>query len=106
MRALDWMTLNDVWLTTVGADGVTRYTVPQPPMYTNPGESGVSSPAVVNDVVFVSTTKPGLYALDAATGLCLWPASGLTPTDYILGPAIYGDNVVVGSGNTILVYSL
>ena len=105
MYALDSKTLADAWTTAVGADGVTRYTVPSPPMYTTPQEVGLSSPAVVNDVVFVSTTKPGLYAFDAATGLCLWSAGGLIP-GYPLGPAIYGDYVVVGSGNTLNIYSL
>ncbi len=105
MCALDWKTLDDAWTTTVGADGVTRYTVPSPPMYTTPQEVGLSSPAVVNDVVLVSTTKPGLYAFDAATGLCLWSAGGLAP-GYPLGPAIYGDYVVIGSGNVLNIYQL
>ncbi|HEY3036495.1 MAG TPA: PQQ-binding-like beta-propeller repeat protein, partial [Streptosporangiaceae bacterium] len=104
VRALDWTTLNDAWPTTVGADGVTRYTAPGP-LYANPGEVGLSSPAVVNDVVFVSTDRPGLYALSAATGLCLWSAGGLSP-GYILGPAVYGNMVVVGSGSSVKVYSL
>ena len=104
VRALDWTTLNDAWPTTVGGDGVTRYTAPGP-LYANPGEVGLSSPAVVNDVVFVSTDRPGLYALSAATGLCLWSAGGLSP-GYILGPAVYGNMVVVGSGSSIKVYSL
>jgi outer membrane protein assembly factor BamB len=112
MRALDWNTLNDAWTTAVGADGVTRYTVPKPPMYTTAGEVGLSSPAVVNDVVFVSTGNPGLYALDAATGLSLWFARDLVTgpggsgSSYILGPAIYGDAVVIGTANSINIYSL
>jgi len=73
-------------------------------MYATP-EAGLSSPAVVNDVVFITTSKPGLYALDAATGLCLWSASGLTG-DFVLGPAIYGDFVVVGAGNMLDIWSL
>jgi outer membrane protein assembly factor BamB len=109
MRALDWNTLNDAWPTVVGADGVTRYTAPSPPMYTAAGEAGLSSPAVVNDVVFVSTTKPGLYALDAATGHSLWFDRDLPVTpraSYLLGPAIYGDYVVIGAGNKLNIYSL
>jgi outer membrane protein assembly factor BamB len=110
MRALDWNDLSDAWTTAVGPDGVARYTVPRPPMYTTPNEAGLSSPAVVNDVVFVSTSKPALYALDAATGLCLWVAPGLgspSPATYTLGPAIYGNSVVVGSLNGNLnIYSL
>jgi len=104
VRALDWTTLNDAWPTAVGGDGVTRYTAPGP-LYANPGEVGLSSPAVVNDVVFASTDRPGLYALSATTGLCLWSATGLSP-GYILGPAVYGNMVVVGSGNSVKVYSL
>jgi outer membrane protein assembly factor BamB len=113
MRALDWDTLNDFWFTStdnVGGAHVKRYTVPRPPMYTTPGEAGLSSPAVVNDVVFISTSKPALYALDVATGLHLWTAPGLgapTPDTYMLGPAIYGNYVVVGSQNgNIYIYSL
>ena len=105
MRALDWATLDDVWATTVGADHVARYTVPRPPMYTTAGECGLSSPAVVNDVVFCSTTKPGLYAFCAHTGLCLWSASGL-PGQWLLGPAVYRNSVVIGAGSNVKVYSL
>jgi hypothetical protein len=52
-------------------------------MYTTIGEAGLSSPAVVNDVVFMSTNRPldfastsrrALYAFDATSGLCLWAA--------------------------------
>jgi outer membrane protein assembly factor BamB len=121
MRALHWDTLHDAWHTTLGLDGVERYTVyldpsdplhlpPRGPMYTTQGEAGLSSPAVVNDIVFISTSKPALYALDAATGLSLWTAPGLgapTPDTFILGPAIYGNYVVIGSqtGN-VYIYSL
>ena len=73
-------------------------------MYTSPNEAGLSSPAVVNDVVFVSTTNPGLYAFHVETGLCLWSADGLAP-GYLLGPAIYGNYVVIGSGNALNIYS-
>ncbi len=115
MRVLDWNTLNDAWVTVVGTDGVARYTVPGPPngpMYTTAYEAGLSSPAVVNDVVFVSTSRPGLYAFDVATGLPLWTAEGLTPgpfgsgSGYTLGPAVYGDTVVIGTGNALNIYSL
>jgi outer membrane protein assembly factor BamB len=90
----------------VGANTVSRYLVPNPPMYTTPDEAALSSPAVVNDVVFVSTTRPGLYALCAHTGLCLWVATGIAGGPYVLGPAVYGDAVVVGSGSSVYVYSL
>jgi len=111
MRALDWNNLQDAWPNAVGGDGIRRYTVPIPPMYSTPGECGISSPAVVNDVVFVSTTRPGLYALDATSGLCLWSAPGLPggpPDDSkaILGPAVYGNYVVVGCQSSIYIYAL
>ncbi|MGB6671921.1 MAG: PQQ-binding-like beta-propeller repeat protein, partial [Candidatus Nitrosopolaris sp.] len=83
---------------------------PRPPMYTTLGEAGLSSSAVVNDIVFVSTSKPALYALDAATGLRLWTGPGLgapTQDTYILGPAIYGNYVVIGSqSGNVYIYSL
>lgn len=113
MRALHWRTLDDLWLTStdaVGTNNVDRYSVPRPPMYTTTGEAGLSSPAVVNDVVFVSTSAPGFYAFDSATGLRLWTATGLgLPSlgTYMLGPAIYGNYVVIGSNNgNLYIYSL
>jgi len=107
MRAIDWGNLGDVWAThvdTIGANHVSRYVVPRPPMYTT-NEAGLSSPAVVNDVVFVSTNKPGLYALCANTGLCLWQAAGLAG-GFILGPAVYDKYVVVGAGSQVFIYSI
>jgi hypothetical protein len=118
MRALDWETLEDAWVTqvdTVGANQVSRYVDARPPMYTNPTEAGLSSPAVVNDVVFVSTStvaspqKANLYALDAADGHCLWAAPTINITaeyPYCLGPAIYGNHVVIGAGNRVYIYKL
>lgn len=105
VRALDWNTLEDAWPTRVGADDVSRYTTASPPLYTS-FEVGLSSPAVVNDVVFMSTNKTALYALDAATGLCLWSASGLPFSWPALGPAIYGNYVVMGAENNVYIYKL
>jgi outer membrane protein assembly factor BamB len=105
VRALDWNTLQDAWPVATGSDGVTRYTTARPPLYTS-SEVGLSSPAVVNDVVFVSTNKAALYALDAATGLCLWSAPGLPGGRFVLGPAIWGDYVVIGCGSTVYRYRL
>jgi outer membrane protein assembly factor BamB len=108
MRAVDWNTLADAWA-TAGANPP-KYTVPVPPMYTTPGETGLSSPAVVNDVVFISTSKPAMYCLDAATGACLWLAPGIGTGSYAMGPAIYGNYVVVGiggfSGGRLNIYRL
>ena len=111
LRAVRWDTLADAWTTVLGADGVKRYAVPKPPMYTNPGEAGLSSPAVVNDVVFVSTSIRRFYALDAATGLCLWQAPGIVggPLSWdtcIMGPAVSGNWVVIGSEDTVYIYTL
>jgi hypothetical protein len=86
--------------------------VATPPLYET-REVGLSSPAVVNDVVFVSTDKVGLYALDVATGLCLWSAAELPTTNwngspryFALGPAIYGNYVVIGTGDHVYTYTL
>lgn len=110
LRALNWNDLTDAWLTQVGPDGVRRYVVPRPPMYTTPGEAGFTSPVVVNDLVLVTTSRPALYALDAETGLGLWTAPGFgapTPNSFTLGPAVFGDFVVVGSANLgLMIYSL
>lgn len=105
IRALNMHTLADAWPTVVGPDNVSRYTTASPPLYTS-SEVGLSSPAVVNDVVFISTNKTALYGLDAATGLCLWSASGLPSSQFCLGPAIYGNYVVVGAGTKVYRYRL
>jgi outer membrane protein assembly factor BamB len=99
MRALHCDTLADAW-PTVGTNPP-KYAAAAPPMYATTGEAGLSSPAVVNDVVVVTTTKPGLYAFDAATGICLWAASDLGVADYCLGVAIYGDAIVAGIGGDL-----
>jgi outer membrane protein assembly factor BamB len=112
LRALNWNDLHDAWPTTTGADGVVRYTNTQPPMYSSL-EVGLSSPAVVNDVVFVSTSpppygggNPGLYALSVNDGHCLWSAGGLPTAGFALGPTLYGNFVVVGAGAAVYIYKL
>jgi outer membrane protein assembly factor BamB len=106
MRALDFNNLHDAWSTTLGADGVTRYNTTSPPMYLT-SEAGLSAPALVNDVVFISTSKTALYALSVDTGVCLWSASSSSlGGQFSLGPAIYGDYVVLGAGNTVYIYKL
>jgi len=110
LRCLNWDDLTDAWVTSTGPDGVERYVAPRPPMYSAPGEAGFASPAVVNDVVFMATSRPGLYAFDVETGLPLWGASGMgppIPNSFTLGPVVYGDYVVAGSANVgLLIYSL
>lgn len=106
LRVLDWTTLQDAWPTTIGNDHVKRYNIPHQPMYANPGEVALSSPAVVNDVVFVTTNAAALYAFNVANGTMLWQANDLgTPSrgsqafDIInIGPAVYGNAVVIGTG--------
>jgi hypothetical protein len=112
VRALDWNTLSDAWPTTndvVGPNTVTRYSSARPPLYTTPGEAGLSSPAVVNDVLFVSTSKTALYALSVDNGFCLWQAPGMPFggwPNFCLGPAVYGNWVVVGAASKVLIYHL
>jgi outer membrane protein assembly factor BamB len=117
MRALDWLTLRDVW--ELDSGDPRRYVRPQPPMYCTPGEAGLSSPAVVNDVVFCSTSKVALYAFDAYSGELLWQDQLGEQTGgfnggygYCLGPAIAGDYVVAGAlvfgrrGGVLRIYGL
>lgn len=105
MRVVDWTSLADAWATA--GTNPPKYTVPVPPMYTTAGEAGLSSPAIVNDVVFVSTTTSRLYAFDAATGLNLWASPAVGGSFYMMGPAIYRKYVVVGSQNgRLYIYSI
>jgi outer membrane protein assembly factor BamB len=117
LRAMDWQTLADAWEMD---DGEPRlYVHAQPPMYRTPGESGLSSPAVVNDVVFCSTSKIAVYAFDAWSGEKLWEDQLGEQTGgmnggygYCLGPAVAGDYVVAGAlvfgkrGGVLRIYSL
>jgi outer membrane protein assembly factor BamB len=105
MRVVDWETLDDAWFTVAGGDGVRRYVTPSPPMYGTPNEVGLSSPAVVNDVVFIGTTRPAVYAFDAQCGHCLWSDTSFTG-DYVMGTTICGNSVVVAAGGTVRVYSI
>lgn len=117
MRAMDWGTLNDAW--EMDDSNPRRYVHSQPPMYRTPGESGLSSPAIVNDVVFFSTSKIALYAFDARSGRMLWSdelgeqtGSTCGGYGYCMGPAISGDYVVAGAlvfghqGGVLRIYKL
>jgi outer membrane protein assembly factor BamB len=117
LRAMDWDTLDDAWDLDQG--NPRKYIKPFPPMYTTPGEGGLSSPAVVNDVVFCATTKVSLYAFDAKDGTPLWHDDLGTQTlgfnggyGFCLGPAISGNYVVVGAlvngrdGGVLRIYCL
>jgi outer membrane protein assembly factor BamB len=117
LRAFDWETLDDAW--ELDQSDPRKYKKPTPPMYTTSGEGGLSSPAVVNDVVFVATTKVSLYAFDARDGTPLWHDDLGTQTGgfsggygYCLGPAIAGNYVVAGAliagrdGGFVRIYSI
>jgi outer membrane protein assembly factor BamB len=112
VRALDWIDLHDKWPTATGGDGVTRYTNGAPPLYANDGECGLGSPAVVNDLAFVPTNQPALYAFDCASGAKLWSATGLPPrtpdgdSSVVMGPAVSGNYVVIGCQGNVYIYSL
>lgn len=117
LRAMAWDTLDDAW--ELDRSDPRKYVKPTPPMYTNAGEAGLSSPAVVNDVVFCSTTKVSLYAFDARDGTPLWSDDLGMQTlgfsggyGYCLGPAIAGGYVVAGAliagrdGGLLRIYAL
>jgi outer membrane protein assembly factor BamB len=102
MRALDYTTLNDAWPVDTG--NPPRYAKATPPMFTNSSESGLSSPAVVNDVVFMATTYVSLYAFSVADGTVLFEDRLGEQTGgfnggygYCMGPAVCGNYVVAGA---------
>lgn len=103
MRAMDWTTLQDAWPT---AGDPLKYTKASAAMYQNAGESGISVPAVVNDVVFMSTTQVALYAFSATDGTLLWndmvnfgsqTEGFMGGYGYCMGPAIWSNYVVAGA---------
>jgi outer membrane protein assembly factor BamB len=102
IRALDYDTLDDAW--PVDNGNPKRYTKARPPLYTNVTESGLSSPAVVNDVVFMATTFVSLYAFSVADGTMLFEDRLGQQTGgfnggygYCMGPAVCGNYVVAGA---------
>jgi outer membrane protein assembly factor BamB len=110
MRAMDYQ-LNDAWpldqgnprlyqnvQTATMSDGTQILG-----MYQQQADSGVASPVVVNDVVFMSTTGVSLFAFEVADGTLLWKDQLGAQTGgmsggygYCLGPAVCGDYVVAG----------
>jgi len=122
LRALEWTTLADAWATAEHpymGKSVCRYVVPTPPLYTNINESGLSSPAVVNDVVFMATTFVSLYAFSTADGALLFEDRLGQETGgfnggygYCMGPAVYDKYVVAGAlvfggdGGVLRIYGL
>jgi len=101
MRAIDATTLEDVW--PMDDNDPPRYVKARPPMYTNAGESGLSSPTVVNDVVFCTTTQVAVYAFDVRDGTLLWQDMLGSQTEgynggygYCIGAAVWKNYVVAG----------
>lgn len=123
IRSLDWSTLLDAWPLDDGDPQ--RYAIASEqdanPLYRMGGESGISVPAVANDVVFMATTRVALYAFSARDGELLWadtdnfgPQTGGMSGGYgyCMGMAVAGDCVVAGalvagdSGGVLNIYSL
>ncbi len=88
-------------------------------MYQTAGESGLSSPAVVNDVVICTTSKISIYAFDVRDGTLLWHDDMGMQTDgynggygYCLGAAVWKNYVVAGAlvfgrdGGLLRIYGL
>ncbi|HEY1426278.1 MAG TPA: PQQ-binding-like beta-propeller repeat protein [Caulobacteraceae bacterium] len=122
LRALDWTTLADAWPVEerpyLGGT-IQRYARSTPPLYANLSESGLSSPAVVNGVVFMATTWVSLYAFSAHDGALLFEDRLGQETGalnggygYCMGPAVCGDYVVAGAlvfggdGGVLRIYRL
>ncbi|HKH48777.1 MAG TPA: PQQ-binding-like beta-propeller repeat protein [Thermoanaerobaculia bacterium] len=102
LRAMDWGTLEDAWPMDDG--NPRRYVNGRPPFYANATESGLSVPAVVNDVVLMATTQIGVYAFAADDGRLLWQDQLGQETGgfnggygYCMGPAVWQDYVVAGA---------
>jgi glucose dehydrogenase len=128
MRALDFDSpqLADAWPTDNGDPKKYLYPfhIDEPNgistgMYTSAGECGLSSPAVVNDVVFCTTSKIAIYAFDVSNGKLIWSDDLGMQTDgynggygYCLGAAIWKDYVVAGAlvfgrdGGVLRIYGL
>jgi len=117
MKAIKWDTLADAW--PMDGSDPAKYANVGASMYTNAGESGLSSPAVVNDVVFVTTSKVSIYAFKVSDGTLLWSNDIGNQTmgfnggyGYSLGPAIWGSYVVAGAliqglnGGVLNIYGL
>jgi outer membrane protein assembly factor BamB len=123
IRAMDWSSLEDAWPLDDGDPR--RYAIAAGqeanPLYKMGGESGLSVPAVANDVVFMATSRVALYAFAARDGALLWadienfgPQTGGSSGGYgyCMGPAVAGDYVVAGalvagaSGGLVNIYAL
>jgi outer membrane protein assembly factor BamB len=122
IRAMDWDTLADGWpLDNSDPKKYSAAANANNPLYKNAGESGISVPAVVNDVVFMTTTYVAMYAFSATDGTLLWSdttnfgqqTGGMSGGyGYCMGPAIAGNYVVAGAlvkggnGGVLNIYTL
>jgi outer membrane protein assembly factor BamB len=126
MRAVDAATLDDAW--PLDGGDPSKYTKPFvhdeangifTGMYQTAAESGLSSPAVVNDVVVCTTSKISIYAFDVRDGTLLWHDDMGTQTDgynggygYCLGAAAWKNYIVAGAlvlgrdGGLLRIYGL
>jgi hypothetical protein len=117
LRCMDWQSLDDAWPLDDGDPQ--RYAKCKPPMYTTGGESGLAVPAVVNDVVVMSTSAISVYVFAVADGTPLFSdqlgaqTSGLSGGyGYCLGPAVWGNYIVAGAlvrgrdGGLLRIYKL
>ena len=107
LRALDWVSLQDAWPLDDGDPQ--RYATAEQadhPLYRTGGESGLSIPAVVDDVIFMATSLVALYAFAVTDGALLWsdtesfgPQTGGMSGGYgyCLGPAVHGEYVMAGA---------
>lgn len=127
IRAIDASTLEDAWpLDNSDPRRYIKGSFLDPSisakvgLYTTAGESGLSSPSVVNDVVFCTTSKISIYAFDVRDGTLLWYDDLGMQTrgynggyGYSLGPAIWKNYVVAGAlvfgrqgGGVLKIYGL
>lgn len=118
MRAMKWDTLQDAWPVDNSFDPP-HYKNVGDSMYQTPGESGISSPAVANDVVFMATSRVAIYAFRISDGTLLWSdVIGKQTTGfnggygYCIGPAVWDKYVVAGAliqgvnGGVLNIYGL
>lgn len=101
MRAVKWDTLEDAW--EMDNSDPRKYINPSPPMYETPGEAGLSSPTVINDIVICTTSKIALHVFNAKDGTPLFSdhfgmqSGGFNGGyGYCLGAAASGDYIVAG----------
>jgi hypothetical protein len=76
VRAVDWKTLGDAWPTQV-VNGVVECDIQNSPFYSTTSATAGFSPAVSQDVVFVTTYCRAVCCFHVITGACLWQGTGM-----------------------------